>query len=146
MKRIFILLPAILLISFCTAQQTKAAEGVRVPASDSAYYFIRGYEAEMSHKWDEAEQFYRKALEIDPLSVHLKVQLAYVLFRTGNTAEVMELTDSILKDNPDSVPALKLKAELYKDKKQYRDAAQIYDRLTELEPDNTEMLFMAGVL
>src|SRR5512134_1762138 len=121
MKRILFLLIMIPLVTACAARQQKVSEDVRMPAPDAAYYFIRGYDAEMSHAWSEAEQFYRQALETDPGSVYVRVQLGYVLYRKGSSDEALNLVEGILKDHPDYIHALKLLAEIYRDKKQYRD-------------------------
>lgn len=96
----------------CASRQPKASEDANMPAPDAAYFFIRGYEAEMSHQWGEAEQFYRKALDVDPSSLYVRVQLGYVLYRQGNADEVLKLMEDILRDHPDNVQALKLSAEI----------------------------------
>jgi tetratricopeptide (TPR) repeat protein len=145
MKKIVFGLVVALLVSACSSQQQKPSD-FRMPEPDAAYYFIRGYESEMSHDWAEAEKHYLKALAVDPESVYLRIQFAYLLVRMGRADEGVATADAVLRDQPDNIPALKFKGDLFRDQKKYQSAIEIYLRLAALQADPPDILFMLSLL
>ncbi len=135
-----------LLFFACASPDSKAAEDRKIADPDAAFFFIRGYEAELSHNWHEAERHYLRALEKDPESRHIRVQLGYVLVRMDRSDEALVLMDALLVEQPEDLNALKLKGDLLRQQKKYRDAVPVFEKIADLQPGNTDNLFELGLL
>jgi tetratricopeptide (TPR) repeat protein/AraC-like DNA-binding protein len=75
---------------------------------------------------DKAEEYFRKAIHIEPANVNLQNNLASFLINTGrNINEGLDIIEKILTDDPANIMALRSKGwGLYKQGK-YREALQI---------------------
>src|SRR4030043_1146100 len=111
LKIIFLLLLPVFSIS-CTTKQIKVQEERPFPSKDAYYMYILGYNAEKEGKWEDALEYYNKALKMDPLSAYLKTQISYVLLRTGKVADAISLAEEIIKTEPDYTPAVMLLGDL----------------------------------
>ena len=146
MKKLLIGVVLFALLTSCASPMPNISGDAKIPDPDAAFFFIRGYEAELAHNWQEAESHYRKALSIDPVSRYIRIQLGYVLNRMEKTDEVLVLMNSLLREEPDDVHALRLKAEILRQQKKYHDAVGVLERLSKLQPDNKDNLLMLGML
>lgn len=104
----------------------------------------------------QALQQYRLAIDADPQSSYLPVQMAGLLFRTGRTGDAIRLARSVTREHPDSVAAHQLLGEIYA--RLLGDgadshagdmaglAAQQFQALTRLQPNNAEFHLTLGRL
>lgn len=65
--------------------------------------------------------------------------------RQGNGSRALSLTDRLLQQHPDFVPALKLKGALLEASGHAAEAQQFYERGLKLTPDDPDLLFKVGV-
>lgn len=82
----------------------------------------------------DAETAYKAALAALPDHVPAHVGMARVKAVRGEMDEATAIADEILKKTPDHPDALNLRAALYAVHKDYKQAAQIYERLVAAEP------------
>jgi TolB-like protein/TPR repeat protein len=84
-----------------------------------------------------AIKLYRKAVELDPLNIALKMQLAIAMTSVGLASEGIELVERIVAENPDSAIALRDLALLYSDFEFRHDKGiKILRRAYELDPNH----------
>jgi tetratricopeptide (TPR) repeat protein len=112
--------------------------------ADYAYTQAEAYSQDGKPK--KAVEYFREAVLHDPQSLSLKVRLSMELLRVGAMRESLELLDSVLKENPQFVKALILKANLLGALKNNTEAIKILEMVTLLEPENTEVILPLGFL
>jgi len=122
--------------------QTTTAEKVSEPSYESYYHYILGYQAALSHDWEEALKNYNKALEFAPRSNYLKTQIVYAMYHLGKASEAVALLEEILKENPDDMQTLRLAGEIYKSQRRLQEAITIYQRIVKIDPGNNDAVFM----
>jgi tetratricopeptide (TPR) repeat protein len=69
MKSLLSAIVLFFLFSSFSFADVKTEERDAAPSFAAYYYFILGYQAALTHDWEEALGHYRKALELDPDSV-----------------------------------------------------------------------------
>ncbi|MGH9533281.1 MAG: tetratricopeptide repeat protein [Terriglobales bacterium] len=103
----------------------------------------------------QALQQYRMAMDADPHSSFLPVQMAGLLFRTGRTGDAIRLARSVTHEQPDSVSAHELLGEIYARLLDSNDphaggmlrlAAEQFQALTRLRPQDPEFHLALGRL
>jgi tetratricopeptide (TPR) repeat protein len=92
---------------------------------------------------DKAEEYYRKALSLDPGNILKKIDLAYFLIdKDKNVNEGMELVDKVLKLSPDNYLLLNTKGwGLYKQGK-YEQALKILEKTWDLKPVYDHQIYL----
>ncbi|MBS1233388.1 MAG: hypothetical protein H6R42_1042, partial [Nitrospirae bacterium] len=135
-----------LFVTSCATQQVKPSAEKALPPEEAYYLFLSGTVAEKEGKWEDAIEYYNKALEKDPASSSLKLQISYLLLRTGRINEAIARTEEIIKQEPDYIPALLLLAQLHNSQKRSEDAIKIYRRILEIQPDHREASIFLSLL
>ncbi len=137
-----------LLLSSCaTVRPVVVAEAPAHHKFEADYYYMLGYEAFISGQWDQSLTYYKKALEFDPASQYLQVQIGHFLYRKGDVAEALAMAEGVLKDNPDNLKALMLQSEIYNSQKRVKDTVALLNRIRKLAPDDdTEVMGFLGKL
>jgi tetratricopeptide (TPR) repeat protein len=93
-----------------------------------------------------AEQGYRKALELNPQNVGAHVDLAYILFNRGQTAEGLAHVNEALRLDPNHVEArFNLGLGMLREEKP-AEAARCFERVIQLKPDYAQAHFQLGLL
>jgi tetratricopeptide (TPR) repeat protein len=106
---------------------------------------------------DRAIAEYKKAMEADPESLFLRVELAELYWRMGRIAEAVRDAEDVLKINPDQVDAHRLLANLYwrnlgdaqpdkVAKESLRKAIEHFEALARLLPTESENFLVLGRL
>jgi tetratricopeptide (TPR) repeat protein len=105
-------------------------------AKMSAAEWINLGHAESQHKrYTDAENAFRKALEVDPGSANAWANLALLQYSTGRREAAEASIDKALAINPDHVPALSHRAEKLTRDKNYPAARAILERTVVLAPE-----------
>jgi len=136
-----------------------------VPDHSAAYYhymLARRYKelAGINNRGDLVERAiaeYKKAMEADPESLFLRVELAELYWRMGRIADAVRDAEAVLKINPDQIDAHRLLANLYwrnlgapqpdkVAKESLRKAIEHFEALSRLEPSETENYLVLGRL
>ena len=143
----------------------QAASAAAVPDHARSYYhymLARRYRelAGINNRGDFVERAiaeYKKAMEADPESLFLRVELAELYWRMGRIADAVRDAEAVLKINPDQVDAHRLLANLYwrnlgdpqpdkVAKESLHKAIEHFEAMTRLLPDDTENLLVLGRL
>ncbi len=104
------------------AAQSKAAEAAEAAADHAGAYYhymlARRFQelAGINNRGDYLDRAiaeYKKAMEADPKSLFLRVELAELYFRMGRIADAVRDTEEVLKINPDQEDAHRLLAHIY---------------------------------
>jgi len=143
----------------------QAASSAAVPDHARSYYhymLARRYRelAGINNRGDFVERAiaeYKKAMEADPESLFLRVELAELYWRMGRIADAVRDAEAVLKINADQVDAHRLLANLYwrnlgdpqpdkVAKESLRKAIEHFEALARLLPNDTENLLVLGRL
>lgn len=142
------------------------AQGAAATPDHSAAYYhymlARRYKelAGINNRADFVERAiaeYKKAMEADPESLFLRVELAELYWRMGRLADAVRDAEAVLKINPDQSDAHRLLANLYwrnlgdpqpdkVAKESLRKAIEHFEALSRLEPSETENYLVLGRL
>jgi tetratricopeptide (TPR) repeat protein len=145
----------------------KAAEQASAAAPDQArayyhYMLARRYRelAGINNRGDFVERAiaeYKKAMEADPESLFLRVELAELYWRMGRIADAVRDAEAVLKIDPDQIDAQRLLANLYwrnlgdaqpnkVAQESLRKSIEHFEALTRLQPTETENFLVLGRL
>jgi len=116
-------------------QYSKIAE--KVP-DDKQVWLLLGRLYKLDHNSVEAENAYKKLLELDPDNEDALVGLAMVYSDLGDHSRAAEMLRRVVGKNP-SVRTLTFLAGTYEQMHDYKLAAETYRRALELSPNNTEL-------
>jgi tetratricopeptide (TPR) repeat protein len=95
-------------------------------------------------KFDEAEQLYRRAIEIDPNYCDAMDNLGKLLRQQGRIDEAIDWYKQSLEILPDNTVAIQNLASAYLFQGKWEEAIQEYERLTEIAPENPEGFYGLG--
>ncbi len=147
-------------------QPSKPPEGATAAPNHSVAYYhymlARRYRelAGISNRGDYIDRAvaeYKKAMEADPESLFLRVELAGLYWHTGRTADAVRDAEAVLKVNPDQIDAHRLLANIYwrnlgesqpdkVAKESLRKAIEHFEALTRLSPKDTDNELILGRL
>lgn len=113
---------------------------------EAEYYYMLGYEAVITGQWERAREYYTKALEHDPKSHFIRLQLAHLMYREGEVSAALVMVEDLLKESPDDVKALLLVSEIYGVSKRTSDSIKALKRALELAPEEQDARVVLGRL
>jgi Flp pilus assembly protein TadD len=130
----------------CLLQLGRPAEAVALfhevtgLASDSPEaYNNLGVAYAVTQDWKAAELAYRRALEIDSEHAQAWTNLAQVyLQQPGRLVEGIQILAAVVQACPGEIPALFLLAHCYEEAGEKNSAMELYRRILQVQPDNTQ--------
>ncbi len=108
---------------------------------------VRGLElAHNDWKWDEAEPFFRRALELDPRSCDVRVAYVWgVLLPRARMAEAVAQIDQAMELDPNSSPAHQVRSFVLLIQGRLQEAIESYRRTAELNPSHGDIQWDLGM-
>ncbi|MBD3178737.1 MAG: tetratricopeptide repeat protein [Candidatus Latescibacteria bacterium] len=107
-------------------------------ARDSLDYFgnIRlGFISKQKEEWDEAVDYFRRALKVKPEDVVVMGTLAGIYGEMDEPEKQIEFLKRAVDTEPENYTMMKKLASAYFSNKQYKEAVPIYEKLVEVYPD-----------
>ena len=127
------------------AGSLQAAEA-DTPKSRSYYHYLKAQRLLAANEAAGAAQEYEAALEDDPQSARLELELATLYQRLGEVKKALLHVEKALKLDPKQQEAHFLLAGLHVGPNQLEEATAEYERILVLDPDNREArLFLAAL-
>lgn len=131
-----------------------AVEPVPTPPNRQAqayYHFVLGSFHSGNKDFGLSISEFKKALELDPDSIQLRIEFAHTLVRSGEVSEAVSMVEKAIEKDPDSVAAHYFLGQLYSNyhggqTKLSEKAIVELNRVIELDPDHAEALFQLGDL
>jgi tetratricopeptide (TPR) repeat protein len=124
--------------------EAKVAKTSESAKSLSFYHFLKGQQDLLADDTAGAIQQYQAAVENDPHSAFLEVELAALYQRQGNVKQALVHAERSIRLDPKQQEAYFLLASLHVGLNQLDDAIREYERILNLDPENREAhLFLA---
>ena len=101
---------------------------------------LRAKSEYFSGNFENAEKTCRRAIKIRPSSFEAKLFLARILREKDDLSGAVQLTESLLTDNPQDIRALRLAAELANEAGKSDEAAAFLDRAAEFSIESAMVL------
>ncbi len=117
-----------------------------LPPAPAYFHFLRGYLAELGNDSPTALDEYRAALDVDPESVVLRVQLAALQFVSGAMTQAAVTLDDVPRDQVHDAVVLTKMAKIYEGAGQPDLALALYEDAIRVKPDEGAPYFAKGVL
>ena len=137
-KIIFIALIALPISTF--AQKNKKTEdGVMSEQELKAEaYFVEGMKYYIAETYDKAIPLFKKAAEGNPASSGTNYMLAKSFLATNDLANASVYSEKALKTNDDNKFYRKFLGEIYTKQKRYKEAAVMYEKLSDKFPNDVD--------
>ncbi|MDE0118380.1 MAG: tetratricopeptide repeat protein [Bdellovibrionales bacterium] len=157
MKEIYFLLFAIPFITAChslSIQKSKKSEKTFSTVIDHSYFqsqadwhYIKGEQASARGFYQLAIESFKQALVYKPHSFSLHFRLLDEYLKRGLYLQAIKQCDTLLKNKPDNLAALRLrKGEIYEKMKLYKKAHREYDQVLRKKPDHLKSLYQKANL
>jgi tetratricopeptide (TPR) repeat protein len=127
-----------------TSQNIEVSTASETPRTQAYYHFLKAQQLLVTEDVPRAIQEYKLALENDPDSPYLEMELASLYQRQGEVKEALAHAQKSIQLDPKQQEAYFLLAGLHVGLNQLDDATREYERILRLDPDNREArLFLA---
>lgn len=131
-----------------------AKQGKAIPLSELKHtkfsvealnFYLKGILARDAQQWDQAMEFYKKALRLNPNLEGAHMELGYIYYRKHlYDLEAQEYED-VLKINPNSADALYGLGTNFETKGLFTEAIEKLEKAAALDPDDAETLSELGL-
>ena len=163
-KRLTYLLLSTLLLASCSTSQkqlvsidkkqeveaksteTKETELTEDQENEFEYLFIEGLKQKQLGNVQDAVSIFSRCLEIDPNSSVAMFEMAKIHYANKDLTSASLLLEKAISLNTENKWYKLLLADIYRQRKQYSEAADLYIDLSNREPDNLEYLYSKAVL
>ena len=129
---------------FTAASSLAVVPGIGSANAAAWYYFICAQIKMKDGEPAEARFFLENALQYDPQSVILKLELANIYQLQDNSQKALNLINEVLKDHPDHVEALVAAGQIYQAQQDYEKAKSCFEKALIKAPDNPNMYLQLG--
>ncbi len=129
-------------------------EGKAIPVSelkrnkfsaDALNFYMKGILARDAQRWNEAMEFYKKALKLNPNLVGAHIELGYVYYiKHLYDLEAREYED-VLKIDPQNKDALYSLGTNLETRGLFKEAINKYEEVIALDPEDAETIFELGL-
>ena len=96
--------------------------------------------------YDQAIEYYKKAIEINPKELHAYRNITNAYLRVKKTDMVLKYYKEIIKNNPDTPKAYEMLGDYYYRNRKYTEADKLYRTMLELDPSNPNALLRNSLL
>lgn len=108
--------------------------------------FIEGNKQKILENWEDAEASFKKALKIDPRHDASMYELARIYQRQGRLDDAILLVEDAVNIDQNNDWYYLLLADLYRQNRNYEKVAEVFKRLTEVNPDKMDYRYdLAGI-
>ena len=121
------------------AAQLEQALALDAGFSQAALYLARSYSALYQH--ENAEKFFRRAIEIDPDYLEARASFGGMLLDTGNFDEAIRQLNAVVQRDPSHALAYALLAQAFRMKDLYQPSIDAARRAIGLTPNHAEARF-----
>lgn len=131
------------LIAGCGSTRKLAPPAREAPpvSREAVNYIINGAIADILDRPKDALVEYHQAAEIDTSSPGIYLALAENYFLLKNYQTTVRLLRKAIRIDPGNIEALELLATCYEKLRRFRHARLVYQRMSELRPNNIEFLY-----
>ncbi|MBE0558833.1 MAG: tetratricopeptide repeat protein, partial [Proteobacteria bacterium] len=110
----------------------------------AAFHYSLGVLLAMNANLEGAIQEMEKAHSLDPASPFLAKEIASLYMEKGETEKALAICKKTLEEHPNDIDTLHLLGDIHLQMKDYRSAAEQYQRVVVLDPKNVTARFYLG--
>ena len=125
------------------AVEAKEEKKEEIPTFDSLVQ--RGDDAYKAQKYDDALDFYTKAVVFNPADKITMLKIANIYKLKGNHAKAINFYDKIISIDPGSTDAYFNKGLVFANQKKYDDAIKCFEKVIELSPEYPYAYYSLGM-
>ncbi len=115
-------------------------------ANELEYLFIEGLKQKKLGKIQNAVSIFSRCLEIDPNSSAAMYEMASIHYANKDLTSASLLLEKAISLNAENPWYKLMLAEIYRQREQFNEAADLYTHLSDQEPENLEYLYYKAVL
>ena len=123
----------------------ETAEDSVVPES-RYYYFTEAQLQRKTGNYDKAIQYLNKAIETDPESAYLRLELATLYFHLKENQRALSIVEKIVEKEPENLNALIMYGRLKQGLNQLDDAEAVYEKIIAIDPKQENIYLLLGGL
>jgi tetratricopeptide (TPR) repeat protein len=123
--------------------QGKFAETIKILHNEKKFppaLLLRAKAEYFSGDLEKAEKSFRRLIKVRPSSYEAKLYLARIIHEKGNPGGAVQLTESLLTDNPYDIRTLRFAAALASETGKNDEAVILLDRAAELSAESALVL------
>ena len=124
-------------------KETELSEDKR---NEFEYLFIEGLKQKKLGNMQNAVSIFSRCLEIDPNSSVAMFEMANIHYANKDLTSASLLLEKAISINAENKWYKLLLADIYRQRQQFSEAAELYTELSELEPESLEFLYSKAVL
>jgi S1-C subfamily serine protease len=119
-------------------------KGVKFSA-EALNLYLKGIMARDGQRWDEATDFLRKAVELNPHLEGARLELAYAYYKKRLYALEAGEYEEVLKINPENTDALFGLASNLETRGEYEEAIRKYEKVLALDREDADTYYQLGL-
>lgn len=112
----------------------------------SYFYFLSGKSAELERNYDEAIEFYEKAIVCDESAEYVIRKLVVLLAQVGEKKLALTWINKIIARHPNEISPKLLLGNLYAAIGEYKQSRKVYLKILEQDSQNSQALLMLASL
>ncbi len=110
------------------------------------YYFTEAQFQQKKGNLDKAIDYLNRAIQEDPESSYLQIELALLYFRQKDNENALKIVETVIAKDPDNVRALVISGRLNQALKQIDPAEKAYEKVISLDPKKKDVYLLLGGL
>ena len=110
------------------------------------YYFIEAQLQRKRGNYDKAIQYLNKAIETDPQSTYLKLELATLYLHLKENQKALSVVEKIIEKEPENIHALIMYGRLKQRLNQLDDAKAVYEKIIAIDSKQENIYLLLGGL
>lgn len=114
-------------------------------STDALNFYAKGILARDAQKWDEAIEYFKKALDLNPDLEGTHLELGYAYYRKQMYDSEAKEYEEVLRINDHNADALSALASNFMTKGRYDDAIKEFKKAVAIDPTDAETLYELGL-
>lgn len=108
-------------------------------------FYFKGIIAKNSNKYDEAIEYFKRAIEINPNLEYAHIELGFLYYKKRLYDLEKKAYEEAMRINPDNTDAMFYLATNLETRGYYDEAAQLFEKITAVDPEDADAFYELGL-